>query len=72
MSKSIRVRAIGRGLVILSLIVLPLRMARYLVNVVTDWAGYLGGVLFVVGVVVWIVGSIMVGYREQHHNNLQA
>ncbi|MGO8734392.1 MAG: hypothetical protein ACLQVM_16580 [Terriglobia bacterium] len=71
MSKSIRVRAIGRGLVILSLIVLPLRIARYLVNVVTDWAGYLGGVLFVVGVV-WIVGSIMVGYTEQHHNNLQA
>jgi hypothetical protein len=72
MSKSIRVRAIGRGLVILSLIVLPLRIARYLVNAVTDWAGYLGGVLFVAGIVIWFVGSVMVGYAEKNHNNLQA
>jgi hypothetical protein len=51
---------------------MALRLARYLVDAVTLWAGYVGGVLFVAGILVWFVGCVMVGYTEQHHNNLQA
>jgi hypothetical protein len=42
-----------------------------LINAVTLWAGYVGGVLLVAGIVVWLVGTVMVGYEEQNHNNLQ-
>ena len=60
-----RVRAIGRGLVIMSLVLLPLRLAVYLANKVLILAGYVSGVLFVAGILLWFVGAVMVGHTEQ-------
>ncbi len=72
MSTSTRVRAIGRGLAYIGLLLLALRLARYLVDTVALWAGYLGGVLFVVGVCVWFFGAVMVGYAEPEHKDAQS
>ena len=68
MNTSRRVYAIGRGLVYVGLLLLSLRLAKYLVDAVTLWAGYIGGVLLVAGVIVWFIGTVMVGYTEQHRN----
>ena len=57
-----RVRAIGRGLVIVSLFLLPLRLAVYLANKILILAGYVGGVVFAAGILLWFVGAVMVGY----------
>jgi hypothetical protein len=43
-------RAIGRGLVIVSLLLLPLRLAVYLANQVLILAGYVSSTLFLVGI----------------------
>ena len=72
MSNAMRVRAIGRGLVILSLVLLPLRLAVYLANKLLILAGYLGGTVFVVGILLWFVGAMMVGYEEPPRKNPQA
>jgi hypothetical protein len=71
MSTSMRVRAIGRGLVIISLLLLPLRLAVYLANNILILAGYVGGVLFAAGILLWFVGAAMVGYTEQPGKNPQ-
>jgi len=71
MSTSMKVRAIGRGLVITSLVLLPLRLAVYLANQVLIWAGYIAGVVFAVGIVLWFVGAVMVGYTKQSPTNAQ-
>jgi len=71
MSTSMRVRAIGRGLVIVSLLLLPLRLAVYLANKVLILAGYVSGALFLVGIILWLVGAVMVGYTETHPKKLQ-
>jgi len=72
MSKAMKVRAIGRGLVILSLVLMPLRLAVYLANKLLILAGYLGGTVFVVGILLWFVGAVMVGYEVQPRKNPQA
>ncbi len=72
MSTSSRVRAIGRGLAFIGLFLLALRLAKYLVDAVTFWAGYLGGALFVAGLCVWFVGAVMVGYAEPEHKNARS
>jgi len=69
MSTSIRVKAIGRGLVYISFLLIALRLAKYLVIGVTVLAGYVGGVLLVAGIFIWFVGNFMVGYTERHQNN---
>ena len=69
MTTSMRVRAIGRGLVIVSLVLLPLRLAVYLANKILILAGYVGGVLFGVGILLWFLGAVMVGYSEQPPKN---
>ena len=71
MNTSTRVQAIGRGLAYISLLLLAVRFAKYLINEVTLWAGYVGGVLLVAGISIWFVGTVMVGYTERHHNNSQ-
>ena len=71
MSTSMRVRAIGRGLVIVSLALLPLRLAVYLANKVLILAGYVSGVLFAAGILLWFIGAVMVGYTERHPKNPQ-
>lgn len=71
MSTSMRVRAIGRGLVIVSLLLLPLRLAVYLANKVLILAGYVSGALFLVGIILWLVGAVMLGYTERHPKKLQ-
>lgn len=65
MSTPMKVRAIGRGLVILSLMLLPLRLAVYLASKVLILAGYLGSVFLIAGILLWFVGAVMVGYTEQ-------
>jgi hypothetical protein len=67
-----KVRAIGRGLVITSLVLLPLRLAVYLANQVLILAGYVVGVVFVVGIVLWFVGAVMEGYTKRSPNSPQA
>ena len=64
MSSSMRVRAIGRGLVIVSLLLLALRMAVYIAARILMLAGYVGGLLFIAGIVLWFIGSVMTGYTE--------
>jgi len=64
-----RVRAIGRSLVILALLLLPLRLAVYLANKVLILAGYVGGGLFLVGILLWFVGAVMVGYTARQGSN---
>ena len=71
MSTSMRLGAIGRGLVIISLLLLPLRLAVYLANKVLILAGYVSGALFLVGIILWLVGAVMVGYTERHPKKLQ-
>lgn len=71
MSTSMTVRAIGRGLTYMSILLIALRLAKYLLDSVTLWAGYVGGVLFVVGIVVWFVGAVMVGYKEPDRKSAQ-
>ena len=61
-----KVRAIGRGLVILSLLMLPFRLAVYLANKVLILAGYVGGALFLTGIILWFVGAAMVGFTEKN------
>lgn len=68
MNTSRRVHAIGRGLIYIGLLLLALRLAKYLINEVTLWAGYIGGIFFVAGIFVWFIGTVMVGYTEQHRN----
>ena len=65
MSTAMIVRAIGRGLVIMSLVLLPLRLSMYLAARILVLAGHLGGVLFVAGIVLWFVGAVMAGYTER-------
>lgn len=64
MSTSMRVRAIGRGLTYASLLLIALRLARYLLDTVTLWAGYLGGALLAAGVIIWFIGAVIIGYKE--------
>jgi len=71
MNTSMKVRAIGRGLVILSLLLLPLRLAVYLANRVLILAGYVSGGLFIAGLLLWFVGAVMVGYTERPEKNAQ-
>jgi cell division protein FtsW (lipid II flippase) len=71
MTTPMRVRAIGRGLVIASLVLLPFRLAVYLANKILILAGYVFGVLFVAGILLWFVGAVMVGYTEQPPKNPQ-
>jgi len=69
MSNGGRVRAVGKGLVIVSLLLLPLRLAVYLANRILILAGYVVGVLFVAGLVLWFIGAVMTGYTEQGPKN---
>jgi hypothetical protein len=66
-----KVRAIGRGLVIMSLVLLPLRLAVYLANQVLILVGYVAGVALVVGIVLWFVGAVMVRYTKHSPDNPQ-
>jgi len=65
MNNAMKVRAIGRGLVIVSLLLLPFRLAVYLASQVLVLAGYVSGSLLIAGIVLWIAGAIMVGYKEE-------
>ena len=58
-------------MVIMSLVLVPLRLAVYLANKVLILAGYVGGALFVAGIVLWFVGAVMLGYTEQPPQNPQ-
>jgi len=69
MSTSTRVRAIGRGLVIVSFLLLALRLAVYLASRVLTLAGYVGGLLFLAGIALWFIGSVMDGFTKQTSNN---
>ena len=71
MSTSMRLGAIGRGLVIISLLLLPLRLAVYLANKVLILAGYVSGALFLVGISLWLVGAVMAGYTERRPKKLE-
>jgi len=64
MDSGTKVRAIGRGLVIVSLLLLPLRLAVYLANKVLVLAGYVSGLLFLAGILLWFAGAVMVGYTQ--------
>jgi hypothetical protein len=64
-----RVQRIGRGLAYISLLLLALRLAHYLLNEVTLWAGYVGRTLLLVGFLIWFVGTVMAGYTERQHHN---
>jgi hypothetical protein len=66
-----RLGAIGRGLVIISLLLLPLRLAVYLANKVLILAGYVSGALFLVGISLWLVGAVMAGYTERRPKKLE-
>jgi hypothetical protein len=69
MSSSMRVRAMGRGLVIVSLVLLAFRVAVYLASRLLMLAGYVGGLLFVSGVALWFIGSVMTGYTDHSPRN---
>jgi hypothetical protein len=71
MSTSMRIRAIGRGLVIVSLVLMALRVAVYVAGRLLILAGYLGGLLFIAGIVLWFGGSVMTGYSEHAPRNQQ-
>jgi len=43
----------------------------YLANQILILAGYLSGVVFAVGILLWIVGAVMAGYTEQPKKNSQ-
>jgi hypothetical protein len=66
-----RIRAIGRGLVIIGLLLLPFRLAVYLTNKVLMKAGFVCTGLFAVGFLLWIVGAVMAGYTERAAKSLQ-
>jgi len=49
----------------MSFALLLLRLAVYLTSRILILSGYVSGVLFVAGVLLWFIGSAMVGYTEQ-------
>ncbi len=55
----------------MSLLLLALRVAVFLASKILILAGYVGGVLLVAGILLWIIGAVMVGYAEQPTKGLQ-
>jgi len=46
-------------------------LAVYLANQILILAGYISGVVFAVGIVLWIVGAVMAVNTEQPRKNSQ-
>jgi len=65
MTTAAKVRSIGRGLVMVSILLILLRVTVYIAGRLLILAGYIGGGLFLGGLLLWLIGSVMTGYSER-------